>query len=107
MGLLPSKLHNLTLTGPGLKKLGPGMFQGVNSPVFHLCLRNTSLMKISSDIFKNMVAVRNLSVDVRNNPFLKNLQNPSTGEKPNQPKSTFLTDLKLTGGKWSCDCDLG
>ncbi|KAJ3628300.1 hypothetical protein MTP99_015615 [Tenebrio molitor] len=107
MGLLPSKLHNLTLTGPGLKKLGSGMFQGVNSPVFHLCLRNTSLMKISSDIFKNMVAVRNLSVDVRNNPFLKNLQNPSTGEKPNQPKSTFLTDLKLTGGKWSCDCDLG
>lgn len=54
-----------------------------------------------------MNRVRNVSLDVQNNPFLKTLQNPSTGTRPNLPRSMFLMELKLTGSKWSCDCDLG
>lgn len=54
-----------------------------------------------------MKRVRNISIDVQNNPLLKTLQNPSTGTRPNLPGTMFLTELKLTGSKWSCDCDLG
>ncbi|XP_063912433.1 chaoptin-like isoform X1 [Zophobas morio] len=106
-GLWPSKLYNLTLTGKGIKRLSTSMFQGIQVPFFHLHLRNTSLPKVSVDIFENMINVRNISLDVRNNQLLKNLQNPSTGRKLNQPRATFLTDLKLSESKWSCDCDLG
>ncbi|XP_015839467.1 chaoptin isoform X1 [Tribolium castaneum] len=106
-GAWPLKLQNLTLSGKGLKKITGKMFQGVRSPTFHLTVRNTSIIKIPFDVFRNMLPVRNVSVDVRDNILLKNLQNPSTGSKPGKPRSAFLTDLKLMGGKWSCDCDLG
>ncbi|XP_044258031.1 chaoptin isoform X2 [Tribolium madens] len=106
-GAWPLKLQNLTLTGRGLKKITGKMFQGIRSPTFHLTLCNTSVIKIPFDVFHNMLQVRNVSVDVRDNLLLKNLQNPSTGSKPGKPRSAFLIDLKLMGGKWSCDCDLG
>lgn len=106
-GDFPPKLQNLTLTGRGLKKLGTRILEGVKHPSFHFCLRGTSVSKIPGDLFRNMVWVRNISVDVRHNPNLKNLQNPSTGPRPNLPRSAFLTDLQVTGAKWICDCDLG
>lgn len=73
----------------------------------HFCLRNTSITKISSDIFQNIGYAKNVTVDVRDNVEMQTLMNPSSGYKPNLFKKTFLYDLKITGNKWSCDCDMG
>ncbi|KAJ8950482.1 hypothetical protein NQ314_007869 [Rhamnusium bicolor] len=106
-GDLPPKLHNITFTGKGLKQLGSNILQGVKSPTLHFCVRNTSILKISSDMFENVGYAKNLTVDVRDNGDMQNLFNPSSGLKPGLYKKTFLVDLKIAGNKWSCDCDLG
>lgn len=81
--------------------------QGVQYPQLHVCITNTSLIKLSDDFFKNIGHAKNLSVDVRNNHELKVLMNPSTGSKPDLYRKTFLKDLKMSGNRWTCDCDLG
>ncbi|CAH1974718.1 unnamed protein product [Acanthoscelides obtectus] len=106
-GELPSKLRNITFSGRGLKKLGNNVLQGVRSPVLHFCVRNTSILKIPSNIFQNAGWAKNLTVDVRDNGGLQTLNNPSTGSRPDLYRRTFLMDLKLTGNRWTCDCNLG
>ncbi|VEN62556.1 unnamed protein product [Callosobruchus maculatus] len=88
-------------------KISLSVVKGVRSPVLHFCVRNTSILKISSNIFQNAGWAKNLTVDVRDNGALQTLNNPSTGSRPDLYRKTFLMDLKLTGNRWSCDCDLG
>lgn len=83
------------------------ILQGIKFPELHICIRNTSILKVPVDLFKNIGRARNLTVDVRDNGELKDLMNPSTGSRPNLFKKTFLKDLKMTGNRWDCDCDLG
>ncbi|CAH1127122.1 unnamed protein product [Ceutorhynchus assimilis] len=105
-GDLPPKLRNITFSGKGLKKLGNNILKGIRYPEFHLCIRNTSIDKVPQELFKNIGSAKNVTVDVRDGG-LKGLMNPSTGSKPNLFKKTFLTDLKMIGNRWDCDCDLG
>ncbi|XP_045480876.1 chaoptin [Harmonia axyridis] len=106
-GNFPTKLSNLTFSGTGLKKLGPNVFKGIRSPVFHLCLQNTSITNLGSDLFKNFGEAENVTIDVSENPSLKVLHNPSTGSKPVLHRKTFLLDLEISGSNWNCDCELG
>ncbi|KAJ8916973.1 hypothetical protein NQ315_008373 [Exocentrus adspersus] len=106
-GEFPVKLHNITFTGKGLKKLGDNVLQGIRSPNLYFCVRNTSILKMNSQLFTNLRFVKNISIDVRDNGPMQNLINPSSGYKPDLYKKPFLVDLKITGNKWSCDCDLG
>lgn len=61
---------------------------------------------MSNEIFRHMGAVRNISLDIRNNSF-KSFGNPSTNTLPNQHGKTFLTSLKVSGNPWICDCAIG
>ncbi|CAG9859084.1 unnamed protein product [Phyllotreta striolata] len=106
-GEFPYKLGNITFTGKGLKKLGGNILSGIRSPTFHLGIHNTSILKVASNIFERLDGVKNISVDVRNNDALQSLLNPSRGSRPNLYEKPFLVDLKITGNKWTCDCDLG
>ncbi|KAK9879164.1 hypothetical protein WA026_004016 [Henosepilachna vigintioctopunctata] len=106
-GLFPAKLRNITFSGIGLKKIGQKVFMGIKSPVFHLCLENTSVTTLGSALFNNFGEAENVTIEVKNNPALKGIQNPSTGSKPGLHKKTFLLDLKLSGSSWNCDCELG
>ncbi|XP_066248274.1 chaoptin [Euwallacea similis] len=106
-GYFPPKLRNITLSGRGLKKLGSKVLEGVRFPELHICIRNTSIMKVPADFFRNIGVARNVTVDVRNNRDLKGLMNPSTGSRPDLFRKTFLKDLKMSGNRWDCDCDLG
>jgi hypothetical protein len=56
--------------------------------------------------FTQLGRTRNLTLDVRNNTF-KSIANPNSGERPGAPKAVFLTNLKMSGNKWNCDCELG
>ncbi|XP_048520977.1 chaoptin isoform X2 [Dendroctonus ponderosae] len=106
-GDFPPKLQNITFSGRGLKRIGAGTLQGVKFPDLHICLRNTSIIRVPGELFKNIGSAKNLTVDVRDNKDLKSLMNPSTGPKPDLFKKTFLKDLKIMGNRWDCDCDLG
>lgn len=75
-------------------------------PNLNLTIYNTSLETISEDIFRHMGAVRNISLDIRNNSF-KSFGNPSTNTLPKQHGQTFLTSLKVSGNPWICDCNIG
>ena len=50
--------------------------------------------------------VRNLTIDVRRNE-LHEFENPSTGRRIGESKSTFLLELKIAFNPWKCDCSLG
>ncbi|XP_057660248.1 chaoptin isoform X3 [Diorhabda carinulata] len=103
----PLKLKNITFTGKGLKKLGLNVLNGVRSPVLHFGVHNTSIKNLPSTMFDNIKRVTNLTIDVSNNQDLQHLLNPSKGNIPNLYQKPFLTDLDITGNKWTCDCDLG
>ncbi|XP_050421139.1 chaoptin [Adelges cooleyi] len=106
-GLLPYKLRNITISGKALHGfLTNNLFQGMRYPSLSLTIFNTSLDTISADLFHHMGAVRNISLDVRNNS-LKSFGNPSTNALPNQHSQTFLTSLKVSGNPWVCDCNIG
>ncbi|KAL1506530.1 hypothetical protein ABEB36_005874 [Hypothenemus hampei] len=106
-GDLPSKLKNITFSGRGLRAIGSNVLMGIKSPELYICIRNTSIMKIPSNFFKNTGRARNLSIDVRDNPDFRTLMNPSTGSQPGLFKKTFLKNLKIMGNRWDCDCDIG
>lgn len=83
------------------------LFQGVRSPTLRLSVQNTSLSRVSLDVFKNLQRVQNISVDLFNNPQFQNLDNPSTGGKPGLSGKTFLTEISMGNNQWKCNCDLG
>ncbi|XP_069668870.1 chaoptin isoform X2 [Periplaneta americana] len=105
-GHLPTKVRNITISGPGLTSVPHNLFKGVRSPRLHLALRNTSVETLPKSLFEQTNWVKNLSLDVRNNS-LHVLGNPNTGEFPGAPRTVFLTELQMEGNKWTCDCQLG
>ncbi|CAH1176590.1 unnamed protein product [Phaedon cochleariae] len=105
-GIFPPKLKTLTFTGIGLKTLGTNILQGVRSPVLFFGIHNTSILRVPTDVFVNLEYASNLTIDIRGNS-IQTFQNPSRGLKPNLHKKTFLMDVKISGNKLICDCDLG
>lgn len=105
-GAFPTKVRNITLSGKGLHMISNAALEGLRSPILHLAFENTSMTLLQRDLFKNLGFVQNVSVDVRNNEF-KNLGNPSTGHRPDLPRKTFLTQLKMSNNRWACNCDIG
>uniref|UniRef100_A0A2H8TLK4 Chaoptin n=1 Tax=Melanaphis sacchari TaxID=742174 RepID=A0A2H8TLK4_9HEMI len=107
IGLFPYKLRNFTISGKALHGLVlNNIFRGLRYPNLNLTIFNTSLETISSDVFRHMGTVRNISLDIRNNS-LKSIGNPSTNISPNHHGQTFLTSLKVSGNPWTCDCNIG
>lgn len=107
-GHLPSKLKNITFSGPQFSALGETILKGMRSPYIYIQLFNTSLPGFPPNFFKNMGRVRNVSLDIRyHNLMMKQIPNPNTGSVPYLPNSVFLTDLKMSGSDLNCDCSLG
>ncbi|XP_037955244.1 chaoptin isoform X2 [Teleopsis dalmanni] len=107
-GHLPSKLTNITFSGPQFSSLNERILKGMRSPYLYMQLFNTSLQALPNNFFKNLGRVRNISLDIRyNNRMLKKIPNPNTGRVPYLPNSVFLTDLKMSNTDLNCDCDLG
>ncbi|CAD6994601.1 chaoptin isoform X1 [Ceratitis capitata] len=107
-GHLPSKLTNITFSGPQFSSLSERILKGMRSPYLYMQLFNTTLKEIPTNFFKNMGRVRNISLDIRyNNRMLKKIPNPNTGNVPFLANSVFLTDLKMSDTDLNCDCDLG
>ncbi len=75
-------------------------------PELHLSIKNTKVEYIGDEIFQNIPAVRNISVDVRNN-VLRRMPNPSTQTSLNLYGHSFLINLKISQNLWSCKCDIG
>ncbi|KAL5285424.1 chp.2 family protein [Megaselia abdita] len=107
-GYLPSKLTNITFSGPQFTTLGEKILKGLRTPYIYIHLYNTSLAGFPANFFKFMGRVRNISIDIRyNNPLMKQIPNPNTGMVPYLPHSVFLTDLKMWGADLNCDCNVG
>ncbi|XP_011212502.1 chaoptin isoform X1 [Bactrocera dorsalis] len=107
-GHLPSKLTNITFSGPQFSSLNERILKGMRSPYIYMQLFNTTLKEIPTNFFKHMGRVRNISLDIRyNNRMLKKVPNPNTGNVPFLPNSVFLTELKMSDSDLNCDCDLG
>ncbi|XP_017122826.1 chaoptin [Drosophila elegans] len=107
-GHLPSKLTNITFSGPQFSNLNERILRGMRSPYLYMQLFNTSMQALPPNFFKYMGRVRNISLDIRyNNRNLKKIPNPNTGAVPYLPNSVFLTDLKMSHTDLNCDCDLG
>lgn len=106
-GVLPPKLNNISFIGRGVKVLSRNVFHGVRTPTLFCAFINTSIVRLTSEIFKDIGRARNVSLYVRNNKDLENVQNPSSGESPDLHRKTFLTEFKVVGNKLHCDCDIG
>lgn len=106
-GVLPIKLNSIIFSGRGVRILSENVLQGVRSPTFSCVFRNTSITKLTAELFRNAGRARNISVDVRNNFNLQYLQNPSTGDTPGLYRKTFLMELRIAGNNLNCDCDIG
>lgn len=106
-GVLPPKLNNISFNGRGVKVLGPNVLQGVRTPMLSCAFTNTSMVRLTSELFRNIGRARNLSLYIRDNRDLQNVQNPSTADSPGLHQQTFLTEFKIVGNKLHCDCDIG
>lgn len=108
-GELPPKLRNVTFSGRGFAALGDAVLAGIRSPFLHVALSNTSLAVLSVQMFRQLGDARNVSVDVRDgNAALTKVGNPSTRSTPHAGgRSVFLTELKVAGAMFSCDCGIG
>lgn len=106
-GVLPSKLNNITFIGRGIKVLSPNVFHGVRTSTLFCAFINTSIVRLTSEVFKDIGRARNFSLYVRDNRDLESVQNPSSGDSPDLQRKTFLTELKVVGNKLQCDCDIG
>lgn len=82
--------------------------QGVQSKSLLLRLYNTSISSIPENLFRQMGRVQNISIDVSNtNKALTRQYNPNTAQRPLEAEHVYLTDLKIAGNSFSCDCDIG
>lgn len=106
-GVLPFKLNSIIFSGRGVKALNPNVFRGIRSRTLSCVFKNTSMVRLTSEIFRNTGRATNVTIDIRDNRDLQHVQNPSTGGSPNLHKKTFLIDFKIVGNKLSCDCDIG
>ncbi|XP_055678152.1 chaoptin-like [Lutzomyia longipalpis] len=107
-GIFPAKLKTVILRGKRFKQVANNILNGIQSPVLHLILQNTSITSLPNNFFKSHGSVRNLTLDfTENNENLIKIPNPSTGKIPQLPDQVFLVDLKLGNQQLSCDCGLG
>lgn len=84
------------------------IFQGAQSKSIHLRLYNTSITSVPENLFRQLGRVQNISIDVsNNNKALTKLYNPNTAQRPLQSEHVYLTDLKIAGNSFSCDCEIG
>ncbi|CAG0894533.1 unnamed protein product [Cyprideis torosa] len=101
----PPKLSHLTLEGYKLTRVHPDVFRGLSSSSFSLTIRGTSLTSLPSSAFSSTSRLLRLSLDVRGGNFT------SLGDPRVRPKwQTFpidLTDIKVSGNPWVCDCGIG
>lgn len=82
--------------------------QGVQSKSLHLRLYNTSITRIPEAVFRQLGRVQNISIDVSsNNNALVQQPNPNTAQRPLESERVYLTDLKIAGNSFTCDCDIG
>lgn len=107
LGELPPKLSSITFTGRGLKNPSPGILQGVRSPSLSCAFRNTSIVRLASELFQNVGRARNISLTLEDNPSLQVVENPATGDKPGLHETTYLTEIRMAADKLTCDCGLG
>ncbi|XP_044018629.1 chaoptin-like [Aphidius gifuensis] len=105
-GLFPTKLFNFTFTGKKFNTIDKYILKGMKSPHLHFTLYNTSVKKISSDIFLIPKTVRNITIYLNNNE-LSTLENPSNGYKPGVEDKKFLMGLIMAGSHVQCDCNIG
>lgn len=106
-GVLPIKLNSITFSGNGVKVLNANVLQGVRNPTLTCTFTNTSIVQLSSGLFRSIGRARNVSVVVKDNKDLQYVQNPSTGASPGLYTKTFLIEFRLVGNKLHCDCDIG
>ncbi|XP_055716156.1 chaoptin [Phlebotomus papatasi] len=107
-GILPPKLKTVVLRGRGFKQVANNILNGIQSPLLHLVLQNTSITSLPNNFFKSYGNVRNLTLDfTQNNDNLIKIPNPSTGRVPYLPDQVFLMDLRLGNQQLTCDCGLG
>lgn len=67
---------------------------------------NTSLTSLPK--FNTIGTATNISLNILgNNQQLSNIPNPNSAKFLNIPSKAFLTELKISGNSFSCDCDLG
>ncbi|KAK4882835.1 hypothetical protein RN001_006154 [Aquatica leii] len=105
-GNLPLKLRTITIKGKALKNLNGDVLDGVRYPHLRLAVYNTSLINVPKDLFDNLDWVKNLSLDIQDNPNLQYFGNPLTAAKPGLRRKTFIIDVTMNRNKWNCDCSL-
>lgn len=82
--------------------------QGVRAKALHLRFYNTSLSHVPANLFHELGRVQNISIDVSgNNKALKKQLNPNTAQHPLESERVYLTDLKISGNSFTCDCEIG
>lgn len=108
-GELPPKLRNVTFSGRGFSALADSVLLGVRAPSLHIALRNTSVARLPVALFRRLGDARNVSVDVRfGNAQLTALGNPSSASAPHGAgRKVFLTEMRVSGAQFSCDCGIG
>ena len=72
-----------------------------------LTLRDTSVGELPRGLFANLGRVRWLQLDLRHNPSLASVAEPSTTIYPGSASTVFLTGLRMAGDQWRCDCTTG
>ncbi|XP_059621285.1 chaoptin [Phlebotomus argentipes] len=107
-GIMHPRLRTIVLRGTGFKQVANSILNGIQSPVLHFILQNTSITSLPNNFFKSHGSIRNLTMDfTENNDNLIKLPNPNTGRAPHLPDQVFLLDLKLGNQQLSCDCGIG
>lgn len=106
-GELPPKLSAITFSGKGVKVLSASVLGGVRSPSLTCIFKNTSMVKLTSTLFRNAGRAKNISLDVGHSFDLQHVQNPSIGDSPGLHRKTFLMELRIAENKLNCDCDIG
>lgn len=80
--------------------------QGMRNPHLHFGLYNTSVNKVSKELFAHAKIVRNVTIELWDNE-IRTLANPSNAYKPALPEMRFLLRLRMRGSHMNCDCDIG
>ncbi|GAB0092364.1 chaoptin [Sergentomyia squamirostris] len=107
-GSLPPKVKSIVIRGQGFTQISNNFLNGIQSPVLHVVLQNTSITSLPNNFIKSYGSIRNLTLDfTQNNDNLIKIPNPNTGRIPQLPNQVYLVDLKLGNQQLSCDCGIG